>query len=208
MATFGSLRSAKYMLLTTFKPEGNPVSTHVHGVVDGDRAYFRAMYQPDTANRLRHTDDVQVCPVPGLTVGPSIDAVARLLPGEEASRVAGKLARKYRLQQYFLIPLLHRARRWQMAHYELLSYEAATSQDLCQVAHGVPDPHVHVDSGRISRRHQNAINRVTSGHPAHPRAGRPGMTTCSAGWCAAACAATVWKPCRLTANRTTGAGLR
>jgi uncharacterized protein len=124
---FGSLRSARYMLLTTFRPDGIPVSAHVPGVVDGDRAYFRAWHRSGTARRLRHTDDVQVtaCPVPGLTVGPPLDAVARPLAGAEASRAARKLARKYPLQQHFLIALLLRTRRWQLAHYELLSYEAA-----------------------------------------------------------------------------------
>lgn len=128
---FGPLRSAKYMLLTTFRPDGIPVSTQVHGVVEGDRAYFRTWHQSGTAKRLRHTDDVQVtaCRVPGLTVGPPLDAVARLLSGEEDSRVAGKLTRKYPLRQHLLIPLLRRTRRWQLAHYELLSYEAAASQE-------------------------------------------------------------------------------
>ena len=137
---FGPLRSAKHMLLTTFKPDGIPVSTHVHGIVDGERAYFRAWCQSDTAKRLRHVDDVQVtaCPMLGLTVGPPIDAVARLLPGEEASWVARKLARKYPLHQHFLIPLLHRTRRWHMAHYELLTYEAVASQDVCPEAPGRP----------------------------------------------------------------------
>jgi PPOX class probable F420-dependent enzyme len=137
---FGPLRSAKHMLLTTFKPDGMPVSTYVHGIVDGERAYFRAWCQSDTAKRLRHVDDVQVtaCPMLGLTVGPPIDAVARLLPGEEASWVARKLARKYPLHQHFLIPLLHRTRRWHMAHYELLTYEAVASQDVCPEAPGRP----------------------------------------------------------------------
>jgi PPOX class probable F420-dependent enzyme len=137
---FGPLRPAKHMLLTTFNTDGIPVSAHVHGIVDGERAYFRAWYQSDTAERLRRIDDVQVtaCPMLGLTVGPPIDAVAQLLPGEEASSVARKLARKYPLQQHFLIPLLHRTRRWQMAHYELLTYEAAASQDVCPEAPGRP----------------------------------------------------------------------
>jgi uncharacterized protein len=141
---FGPLRSAKYMLLTTFEEDGIPVSTHVHGVVDGDRAYFRAWRQSDTAKRLRHTDEVQVtaCPMLGLTVGPPLDAVARLLSGEEASRVARKLAGKYPLQQRFLIPLLCRTRGWQLAHYELLTYEAAASQDL------YPEASSHAD-GRV-----------------------------------------------------------
>lgn len=128
---FGPLRSAKYMLLTTFEPDGTPVSMRVRGVVDGDRAFFRAWSQSGTARRLRHTDDVQVtaCPMPGMTVGPPIDGVARLLPGGKASRVAGKLARKYPLQERFLIPLLRWTRRGELAHYELLTYEAAARQD-------------------------------------------------------------------------------
>jgi hypothetical protein len=128
---FGPLRSARYMLLTTFQQDAIPVSRHVHGVVDGDRAYFRTWHQSGTAQRLRHTDDVQVtaCLMPGLTVGPPLDAVARRLSGEEANRVARKLARKYPLQQRLLIPLLRRTRRWELAHYELLTYEAAASED-------------------------------------------------------------------------------
>jgi|SRR5580693_1369266 PPOX class probable F420-dependent enzyme len=145
---FGPLRSAKYVLLTTFQEDGIPISTHVHGVVDGDRAYFRAWRQSDTAKRLRHTDDVQVtaCPMLGLTVGPPLDAVARLLSGEEASWVARKLARKYPLRQRFLIPLLRRTRGWQLAHYELLTYEAAASQDLYPDASSHADRHVCADS--------------------------------------------------------------
>jgi hypothetical protein len=68
--------------------------------------------------------------MPGLTAGPALDAVARLLSGDEAGWVASKLARKYPLQQHFLIPLLRRMRRWQLAYYELLTYEAAASQDV------------------------------------------------------------------------------
>jgi hypothetical protein len=41
----------------------------------------------------------------------------RLLPGEKASRVARRPAPKYPDQHQFLIPLLHRTRRWQMLYY-------------------------------------------------------------------------------------------
>lgn len=125
---FGALAQAKYMLLTTFKRDGIPVSACVHGVVDGDRAYFRAWYQSDTARRLRHTDDVQVagCTAMGLvSFGPTLNAVARRLSAEEASQVARKVARNYPFRQRFVIPLIRRMRRWQMAHYELVTYEAA-----------------------------------------------------------------------------------
>jgi uncharacterized protein len=127
---FGPLRPAKYLLLTTFDQDGIAVSTHVHGMVHGDRAYFRASQQSGTAKRLRHTDDVEVtaCLMRGLTVGPRLDAVARPLSGEEASWVARELARKYP-RQHFLTSLLHWTRRRQLAHYELLTYEAAAGQD-------------------------------------------------------------------------------
>lgn len=131
---FASLASARHMMLTTFKPDGRQAATVVFGVADGDRAYFRAWSRSGTVKNLRHTDEVQVAPCGALgfvLLAPPLDAVARPLPDEEASRVAGKLARKDRVWQRFLIPLLHRARRQQMVHYELSSYEAAAA-----TAHG------------------------------------------------------------------------
>lgn len=128
---FAPLASARHMLLTTFKRVGTPVSTPVPGLVDGDRAYFRAWGQSGTVKRLRHTDAVQVrpCAVLGLfSNGPLLDATAQLLRGEEASRIAGKLACKHPVRHRFLIPLLHRAWRRQMVHYELLPYDAADDQ--------------------------------------------------------------------------------
>ena len=50
---FATLAPAKYMLLTTFKREGTPVSTPVQGVIDGKRAYFRVWSQSGTVKRLR-----------------------------------------------------------------------------------------------------------------------------------------------------------
>jgi uncharacterized protein len=125
---FAALAPAKYMLLTTFKREGTPVSTPVQGVIDGKRAYFRVWSQSGTVKRLRHTAGVQVtpCTVLGLcSFGPPINGTVRLLPSEEASRVARKLACKYSVQHRFLIPLLYRTWRRQMVHYELLAHDAA-----------------------------------------------------------------------------------
>jgi PPOX class probable F420-dependent enzyme len=124
---FAALAPARYMLLTTFKRNGTPVSAPVPGVTDGRRAYFRAWSQSGTVKRLRHTDAVQVtpCTVLGLcSFGPPIYATARLLSGEKASRVAGKLARKYPDRHRFLIPVLHRTWRRRMVLYELLAHDA------------------------------------------------------------------------------------
>lgn len=124
---FAPLAPAKYLRLTTFKPDGLPVTTSVHGMTGGDRAYFRVWDHSDTARHLRHTDEVRVtaCTAAGLDLGPPLDAIARRLPGKKAGRVAAELARKYPFRQRFVIPLVHWTRRWQMVYYELLSYEAA-----------------------------------------------------------------------------------
>ena len=120
---FAPLAQARYLLLTTFRQKGAPVSVRVQGIIDGDRAYFRTWSRPGMAKRLRHANGVQVtpCGVLGLcSYGPPLDAAVRLLTGEEASRIAGQLARKYPVRRRFLARMLHRARYWQLVHYELL----------------------------------------------------------------------------------------
>jgi PPOX class probable F420-dependent enzyme len=120
---FASLARGRYLLLTTFKQKGTPVSAPVPGIVDGDRAYFRVWSQSGTVKRLRHTDGVQVAPcgARGLwSHGPPLDAAAWPLAGAEASRVAGQLARKYPARRGWLARLLQRARHRRPVYYELL----------------------------------------------------------------------------------------
>lgn len=127
---FASLSPLRHMMLTTFQPDGRQESAVVQGVADGGRVYFRAWSRSGTVKNLQRNDEVQVAPCGALgflLLGPPLDAVARQLPHEEASRVAGKLARRHWIRQGFLIPLLRRARRQQLVHYELLSYAAAAA---------------------------------------------------------------------------------
>ena len=108
---FASLTSARHLMLTTFHPDGRPESAVVHSVADGDRVYFGAWSHSGTVKNLRHTDEVQVAPCGALgfvPLAPTLDAVARPLRDHEAGRVAGRLNRRYRVRQRFLIPLLHR----------------------------------------------------------------------------------------------------
>ena len=125
---FAALAPARYMLLTSFKPDGVALSAVLHGIVEDGRTYFQAWSRSGTARNLRHTHEAQVtpCAMRGLvSFGPPLDAVARLLPAGEASQVARKLARKYPVQQRFLMPLLRRARRGQLVHYELVAGASA-----------------------------------------------------------------------------------
>jgi uncharacterized protein len=120
---FAPLAKGRYLLLTTFRQKGTPVSAVVQGITDGDRAYFRVRSRSGTARRLRRTDGVQVAPCRALglwSYGPPLDAAARPLAGEEGSRVAGQLDRKYPVRHLSLAWLLQRAGRRRLAYYELL----------------------------------------------------------------------------------------
>jgi PPOX class probable F420-dependent enzyme len=120
---FASLTEARYLRLTTFKRKGTPVSAPVPGIVDGDRAYFGASSRSGTAKRLQHTDGVQVAPCRALglvSYGEPLDAAARRLTGQEASHVAGQLARTHPVRRRSLAWLLQRARRRRLVYYELL----------------------------------------------------------------------------------------
>jgi uncharacterized protein len=139
---FAPLEWAKCILLTTFERDGTPVSAPVRGMVDGDRAYFWAWSRSGSVQRLQHTDAVQVtpCSVRGFfTYGSPLEATARRLPAVEADRAAGKLARRHPAQHRFLIPSLHRTRRRQMVHYELLPDDAAGDQGQCLEGFRGPD---------------------------------------------------------------------
>ena len=120
---FASLAKARYLLLTTFKRKGPPVSAPVPGIVDGDRVYFGVSSRSGMVRRLQHTDGVQVAPCGALglvSYGPPLDAAARPLAGEEARRVAGQLDRKYPVRHRSLTWPVHRAWRRRLAYYELL----------------------------------------------------------------------------------------
>jgi uncharacterized protein len=125
---FAPLASARYMLLTAFKPDGGaPMNSAVRVVVDGDRAYFRTWSGSGASKRLGHAGRVQVapCTVLGLaSFGPPFNATARLLAGEQARVAARKLAGKHPARRRLPIPLSRWMRRWQPVHYELLADEA------------------------------------------------------------------------------------
>lgn len=125
---FVPLASARYVLLTTFKPDGSaPMNSALRVTVDGDRAYVRVRSGSGASKRLGHAGRVQVapCTVLGLcSFGPPFNATARLLAGEQARTAARKLAGKHPARRRLPIPLPSWMRRWQPVHYELLADEA------------------------------------------------------------------------------------
>ncbi|MFD9910304.1 PPOX class F420-dependent oxidoreductase [Streptomyces sp. NPDC059063] len=111
------------VLLTTHKKDGTGVGTPLHLVVDGDHAYFRTFGRAGKVKRLRNNPEVEIAPstVRGRPTGPQLKARVRLLDrgSGEYARASRLIARKYPLQQGFLVPLTHKVRRDATLHYEV-----------------------------------------------------------------------------------------
>jgi uncharacterized protein len=118
---FAPLTASKYMLLTSFRRTGEPVSTPVHVVADGDVAFFRTWDTSGKGKRLHHVVAVNVapCSLRGRRLGGDFSAVAVVLDGEASHQAAAKLARAYPLLHGRLIPWYHRRRGWTTQQYRL-----------------------------------------------------------------------------------------
>ncbi len=95
-----SLGDEKYILLTTFKRDGTPVSTPVWSVPLDDGSFgFWTSSGSGKAKRLAHTDrvSVQPCDARGKVADgtSAIDATARLVSGEEMAEIRRKVEAKY-----------------------------------------------------------------------------------------------------------------
>ena len=121
MNTLSSLKDTKTVLLTTYKRDGTTVDTPVSIAFDGDRAFFRSYDKAWKTKRLRRNPSVRVAPatVRGTATGPALPARATLLAGEDARIAARALARRHRVLQGAVVPLMHRLSRYRTMHYEL-----------------------------------------------------------------------------------------
>jgi uncharacterized protein len=124
-----ALRSAKTIVLTSYKRDGTPVPTPVSLAADGDRLFFRSHDHAWKTKRLRNNPTVEVTPstLTGRPTGDSVGARAVRLEGEEATTAARALARRHRVLQGALVPVVHRLARYRTIHYEL-RLDGAVSQ--------------------------------------------------------------------------------
>jgi 2-dehydropantoate 2-reductase len=90
-------RGYRYLLLTTYRRSGEPVSTPVWFVEEEGRLYITTAKESGKVKRLRHTTRVLVAPCApwGAVRGPAVHAVARLLPAADHARAHAALRRKY-----------------------------------------------------------------------------------------------------------------
>lgn len=116
-----AVKSAKTILLVTYKRDGTPVATPVSIAFDGDRAFFRSYHKAWKTKRLHNNPRIEIRPstLRGKPTGSPVHAQAILLDSRQARIAASALARRHRVLQGILVPLAHRLMGYQTMHYEI-----------------------------------------------------------------------------------------
>jgi uncharacterized protein len=103
VATFGG----KYLRLTSFKRDGTAVATTVWFVQEGDRLLVRTGGASGKVKRIRRNPSVTVAvsSPAGRAKSRPIPARAEVLPATELAHVDELMARKYRMDRIFILPI-------------------------------------------------------------------------------------------------------
>lgn len=98
-ASFGDVAAAKYVLLTTFRKDGTPVSTPLWAAFDGDRLLMWTVTDSWKVKRIRRNPRVTVaaCDVRGNPKGPAVEATAEILDDAGTDRARDAIAKRYGL---------------------------------------------------------------------------------------------------------------
>jgi PPOX class probable F420-dependent enzyme len=98
-ASAGSLEAARFIALTTFRRSGQPVSTPVQFVVDGDRLLVRTAHDAGKLKRIAHTSTVVVaaCDSRGRATGPTLAGRATILGPDAVEPMLARLHARHRI---------------------------------------------------------------------------------------------------------------
>ncbi len=90
MTDFSTLQGHRYAALTTFRRDGQPVTTTVTFAEDGDRLYVMLPASAGEAQRIRDNAQVEVapCAADGTLLGAAVEAMALVLADSQAARRA------------------------------------------------------------------------------------------------------------------------
>lgn len=119
---FSSLQGHQFISLTTFRRTGAAVATPVWFAEVGGRLYVTTDPDAGKVKRIRHTARVIVvpCTFRGQTLGPALEAQARLLTPAEYGAAEAALKAKYGLQWTLLtLPERLRGRAAERAFLEI-----------------------------------------------------------------------------------------
>ena len=103
----------KYVSLTSFKPEGDGVATPLWFVQEDGHLFASTDADSAKVKRIQRNPSVTVasCAAAGGLRGEPVAGRAELVSGSEAQRAEELIARKYRLDRVFVLPI-YRAVRW------------------------------------------------------------------------------------------------
>ncbi len=121
-AYFADLRGHQFISLTTFRRTGVAVSTPVWFAEADGRLYVTTDPKAGKVKRIRHTARVIVAPCRfnGQTLGPALEARARILTAQECAAAEAALKAKYGLQWTLLtLPDRLRGRAGERAFLEI-----------------------------------------------------------------------------------------
>jgi len=115
MAGVGALAAfgGKYLSVTSFRRDGSGVATPVWFVLDDGRLLVKTDADSYKVRRIRRNPSVRVarCTATGRLRGEPLPARAEFLPESEGRRVEQLMARKYRLDRVFVLPLYRAVQR-------------------------------------------------------------------------------------------------
>jgi hypothetical protein len=117
---FPTLQGHKFINLTTFRKTGKAVVTPVWFAQENGRVYVYTGAETGKAKRIRNNPQVQLTPSTrtGEPLGPSVDAVARILSREEEPVAKRALDQKYGWQKK-LFDLFLKLRKFRHIYLEI-----------------------------------------------------------------------------------------
>lgn len=98
---FPTLQGHHYANLTTFRKNGQAVPTPIWFAQENGKLYIYTGAETGKVKRIRNNPQVQLAPSTriGKPLGPTVDAVARILPPEEETTPQRALNQKYGWQK-------------------------------------------------------------------------------------------------------------
>lgn len=118
---FSNLQGHNFMSLTTFRKNGEPVSTPVWFAQEGEKLYVLTAANAGKVKRIRNNAQVEVapCTASGKPLGMAAEAMASILPGDKALYAITALNRKYGFQKR-VFDLFHLLRGVHRGYLEIL----------------------------------------------------------------------------------------
>jgi hypothetical protein len=108
----------KYLSVTSFKRDGNPVATPVWFVIENGRLLIYTDPESFKAKRIRRNPSVKVAPcnATGKLRGEPAPGTAEFLPEEQTDHVMRLIKRKYRVDRVLKLPFYNLVQRLRGKH--------------------------------------------------------------------------------------------